>query len=63
MAKSERDIRPFENSETQRRFEKRQDFTEQGITIKWSWIRQFIDFLIQAKEKRKLRHASNKKRK
>lgn len=60
MAKSKQVIRPLADSEIKIGLEKRKDFTEQGLTIKWNWIRKFIDFLIEAREKRKKRNAKNK---
>lgn len=60
MAKSKQVIRPLADSENYKRFEEREDFTEQGLTIKWNWIRKLIDFLIEAREKRKKRNAKNK---
>lgn len=65
MAKRKQFIKPFADSEVKIGFEERhgqdrEDFTEQGLTIKWSWIRRLIDILIEAREKRKKRNAKNK---
>lgn len=57
MAKRKQFIKPFADSEANFRTEKRhgqdrEDFTEQGITIKWSWIQKLIEYLKQGKRNR-----------
>lgn len=52
MAKSKQIIRPLADSEIKIGLEKRKDFTEQGLTIKWTWIKKLIEFLKQGKQNR-----------
>lgn len=52
MAKRERITKSIAEREVESRFEKREDFTDQGINIKWSWFRTLVEFLKQGKRNR-----------
>lgn len=56
MAKRKQLVRPSTERKVKRGFEDREDFTDQGITIKWSWIRRLLDFLKQGKINRRKRN-------